>query len=64
MTMEVTSVQKAQEVSAMLAAPGSRILAGGTGIPAGSEDILQLVDISGIEGTSLRNMDGVQLRKK
>lgn len=59
MTMEITSVQKAQEVSAMLAAPDSRILAGGTSYAGDSGGTLHLIDISGLEG-----LDEIRLKGK
>ena len=50
MTIEITAVQKIQEVSALLSIPDSRILAGGTGIDKNTEEPLHLVDISALEG--------------
>ncbi len=49
------SVQKSREVSALLAVPNSRIIAGGTTFQQGSDEGLYLVDISGLEG-----MDGIK----
>lgn len=50
MTIEITAVQKIQEVSALLSIPDSRILAGGTGIDKNTTETLHLVDISALEG--------------
>ena len=55
MQTEITSVQKSQEVSALLAVPNSRIIAGGTTFAATSEQDLHLVDISTLEG-----LDGIK----
>ena len=45
----VTTVQKVQEVSALLEIPDSRIIAGGTGLLAPRESF-RLIDISALEG--------------
>ena len=50
MTIERTAAQKLQEVSALLAVPNSRIIAGGTTFPQDPEKELHLVDISALEG--------------
>ena len=55
MPSKIISVQKSREVSALLAVPNSRIIAGGTTFTQGSDDDLYLVDISGLEG-----MDGIK----
>ncbi len=56
MGIVVSTVEKAQEVITMLAAPNSRVMAGGTTFMNPSEE-LHLVDISGIEG-----LDGIRQR--
>ena len=50
MRSNITSVQTAREVSALLAAPNSRIIAGGTSTSPDPGEELHLVDISGLEG--------------
>ncbi len=55
MRSEITSVRNIQEVSALLAVPGSRIIAGGTTFSAKADNGLHLVDISGLEG-----LDGIK----
>ena len=55
MRPEITSVQKIQEVSALLGIPDSRILAGGTTFTPETAEGLHLVDISGLEG-----LDGIR----
>lgn len=57
MAIEITTVQKIQEVSALLALPNSRILAGGTTFSQTDDRSLHLVDISGLE-----NLDGIKLK--
>ncbi len=48
----ITTVQKVQEVSALLEIPESRIIAGGTGLSAGTKEGARLIDISQLEGMS------------
>lgn len=55
MHSETTAVQTIQEVSALLAVPNSRIIAGGTSVSALSDENLHLVDISALEG-----LDGIK----
>ena len=55
MTIEITAVQKIQEVPALLTIPNSRIVAGGTTFDQNSSEELRLVDISGLEG-----LDGIK----
>ncbi len=55
MPSKIISVQKSREVSALLAVPNSRIIAGGTTFPQEPDEELYLVDISGLEG-----MDGIR----
>ena len=55
MPSKIISVQKSREVSALLAVPNSRIIAGGTTFMQRPDDDLYLVDISGLEG-----MDGIK----
>ena len=55
MQTEITSVQKSQEVSALLQVPNSRIIAGGTTFASPKEQNLHLVDISTLEG-----LDGIK----
>ena len=55
MRSDIISVQTAREVSAMLAAPNSRIIAGGTSFSPETGEDLHLVDISGLEG-----LDGIR----
>lgn len=50
MPAEIISVQNSQEVSALLAVPGSRIIAGGTSFLAQPDGPLRLVDIRSLEG--------------
>ena len=45
-----TTVQKVQEVSALLEIPDSRIIAGGTGFSAESREASRLIDISQLDG--------------
>ena len=46
----ITTVQKVQEVSALLEIPDSRIIAGGTGISAETKEASRLIDISRLDG--------------
>lgn len=46
----ITAAQKLQEVSALLAVPNSRIIAGGTTFSQNTEEDLHPVSISGLEG--------------
>ncbi len=55
MHSETTAVQTMQEVSALLAVPNSRIIAGGTSVSALSGEDLHLVDIGALEG-----LDGIK----
>ena len=55
MQTNVTAVQKSQEVSALLAIPDSRIIAGGTSFSPDEKVQLQLVDISTLQG-----LDGIK----
>ena len=57
MRSKITTVQKSQEISALLAVPESRIIAGGTTFSPEEKETLYLVDISALEG-----LDGI--RKK
>ena len=64
MHSETTAVQTVQEVSALLAVPNSRIIAGGTSVSALSDEDLHLVDISvleGLDGMSLKLIDFLSL---
>lgn len=61
MRSEVTTVQKIQEVSALLTIPHSRIIAGGTTFPQDAEEGLQLVDISGLEGLDSIKQKGTRI---
>ena len=54
---EITSVQKSREISALLAIPGSRIIAGGTALSPEGEKGICLIDISEAEG-----LDGIRLK--
>ncbi len=51
MGSQIISVQKSQEVSALLSLPNSRIIAGGTTFSPAMHETLRLIDISGLEGT-------------
>jgi CO/xanthine dehydrogenase FAD-binding subunit len=55
MGSQITSVQKNQEVSALLCLPNSRIIAGGTTFSPAMHHTLHLIDISALEG-----MDGIR----
>ena len=55
MAAERTTVQTVQEVSALLALPESRIIAGGTTLSTQTDKDQYLVDISGLEG-----LDGIK----
>ena len=55
MRSDILSVQKIQEVSALLSVPDSRIIAGGTSYSPAAEETFHLVDISGLEG-----LDGIK----
>ena len=55
MTIEITAVQKIQEVPALLTIPNSRIVAGGTTFDQNTSEELRQVDISGLEG-----LDGIK----
>ena len=55
MTIEITAVQKIQEVPALLTIPNSRIAAGGTTFDQNTSEELRLIDISGLEG-----LDGIK----
>lgn len=55
MQTNVTAVQKNQEVSALLAIPDSRIIAGGTSFSPEEKNRLQLIDISTLQG-----LDGIK----
>ena len=55
MRSNITSVQTVREVSALLAAPDSRIIAGGTSFSPDAGERFHLVDISGLEG-----LDGIR----
>lgn len=55
MAIKRTAAQKLQEVSALLAVPNSRIIAGGTTFPQDTAGELHLVDISALEG-----LDGIK----
>ena len=61
MRSEVTSVQKIQEVSALLTIPHSRIIAGGTTFSPDNEEELHLIDISGLEGLDSIRQKGTRI---
>ena len=61
MTGDITAVQTIQEVSALLAVPNSRILAGGTILQQDSTNGLSLVDIRALEGLSGIKQKGMRI---
>lgn len=61
MTRDITAVQTIQEVSALLAVPNSRILAGGTTLSQDTTDELNLVDIKALEGLAGIKQKGTRI---
>lgn len=61
MSPQITSVQKSQEVSALLSLPDSHIIAGGTSFSRDPREGMFLVDITTIEGLDTISLKGTHI---